>query len=207
MSDRRVVKGLPNWLMWLVGGASLVIGFGAVAIFGGVWQWEELQEESPVVVEEFRVAEPLTDNGSVTIRDQLEVITAVTEPYDEVEQAAEDEEQQPASSSAELILQCTTVLKEMAFCSGDDAFLDIIGEADTLRTGEERELFMQRVQDWFEPGGARRYCEGLFDQDGAEAHERLETWSKSAQASGQVCEKFGEALMETEIFELLAVYW
>lgn len=207
MSKRNVVAGPSNWLVWLGGVICVVVGFGVVVVFGADFTPGIVDEDSPVHIEEFRVAEPFAGGGDPALRDRLETITAVTEPFDEVEAAIEDESQQPASTSGQLERQCTTVLKEMAFCSGEDKFLKIIGEADTLRTGQERELFMERVQDWFEPGGARRYCEGLLRQEEMAGEQKTATWSDNAAASGEVCPEFGEVLMETEILDMLAVFW
>lgn len=194
-------------LVWLGAVLCLAVAGGAFAVLGGAIDYGDGQKESPVHVEQFRVAEPLKDDQAA-LRDQLEFITAVTEPYDEFERAAADDDEQPEQGGSEhgdLQRQCITVLKEMAFCTGEDSFLDVIGEAPNLRTGGERERFMEGVQDWFEPNGARRYCEALMEQPDIDDHQQI--FSESARATTGLCDDFAHTLIDTEIFEILGVFW
>lgn len=195
------------WLTWLGGLLCVLFASGTVALMAGLVDTGAPERDSAVHIEEFRVAEPLAEDPDRPLRDQLETITAVTEPYDDVEPADQPLQEESVEDPEHFERQCATVLKEMAFCTDEDAFLEIIGEASTLQTGPERERFMAAVQEWFEPDGARRYCEVFYDEDGLERGGGARMWRRAAEASGQVCEEFGKELIETEMFEALGPFW
>ncbi len=198
-------SSLLAWLGGVLGvGAAIIV----VVLTQGAGGFGDSNEVAPVHVEEFRVAEPLTHPTDTSLRAQLETITAVTEPFDEVEAAVEEKPEELADSQSELEKQCVSVLKEMAFCSNEDAFLDRIGTASNLRTSEERERFMERVHIWFEPGGTRRDCEALFDEDESVANESAKPmWQRSSLASELVCDDFGRVLLDAQAFEWLGWFW
>lgn len=188
--------------------AVIALAVSAAMIAAGVTGCNDDAEESPVHIEEFRVAEPLTMDPESALRNRLETITAVTEPFDEVEAAVEDESEEVARSPAALEDQCVTVLKEMAFCTNEDAFLDIIGTASNLRTSGERERFMDRVQQWYEPGGTRSACERLLEEDEAvSSDEAREMWQQAAASSEKLCTEFGDALLEANTFGWIGAFW
>ncbi len=164
-------------------------------------------EETRLHVEEFRVAEPLLAHGESSITDQWETITAVTEPYDEVEASVDDEPERLAANRRELELQCVTVLKEIAFCTGEDPFLDVIGEAPNLQTPGQRERFLDLVQIWFEPGGTARDCRRILSGDEADTREAKMMWQRTARASEKVCVPFAEELISSAAFSSVGDLW
>src|SRR6056297_1158086 len=133
---------------------------------------EEESAEESTEVEEFRVAEPLGDTETA-LREQLDTITAVTEPYDEVEASVEDDTEPIAQTQPDLEIQCVTVLKEMAYCTNEDGFLEVIGESTSLTDEDSRERFMERVHYWFEPGGVRVDCGVLLDEEESQHEDAL----------------------------------
>lgn len=192
-------------ISWGVGCVLLAAGAYYLAVAAGVMGDEEIGEDSPVYVEEFRVAEPL--GGDSAPDDRWDTITAVTEPYDEVEAAVDEEPEPRASDDEELARQCRTVLKEIAFCTGEDSFLDIIGTASNLQRGGQRERFMERVQQWFEPEGARSDCHRLLADRHREAEKVGRMWAKSSEATALVCDEFGDVLIEVEVLDSLGRFW
>lgn len=195
-------------LIWLGGLFAIAT---AILILSITWETTTAGDEpqlGTVHVEEFRVAEPLTGSADTTLRAQLETITAVTEPFDEVEAAVEAEPEELAGSRAELEMQCVTVLKEMAFCTNEDSFLDIIGTASNLRTSGERERFMERVHHWFEPGGTQSDCARHLDADEAATGDDAKMmWQRSAVASELLCDDFGRVLLDAELFRNIGGFW
>lgn len=192
----------------IVAALIVIAGFGGgvyLAVETGVMDRYRGEETSPMHVEEFRVAEPL--DTEAPDGQPWETITAVTEPYDDVEAAMDDEPERLASGDEEVELQCRTVLKEMAFCTGEDSFLDIIGTASNLQSDGERQRFMERVQHWFEPGGATDDCRRLLENDEIKKTPAKRMWAKTSQATGLLCDDFGELLLEAETFTRLGVFW
>ncbi len=184
--------------VFLVGGALyLAAGTGGGDIGEG--------DEAPMHVEEFQVAEPLDLESPV--REPWETITAVTEPYDDVEAAMSDGSKRIASDDEELALQCQTVLKELAFCTSEDSFLDIIGTSPNLQTGGERERFMERVQHWFEPGGTRGDCQLFLTVEEMTNRPAKRIFARTAQATSMLCDDFGELLLESEALVMLGLFW
>ena len=191
---------------WLVAGTAVVV-MAAGAAYVGWFGDDDDGGERQMHVEEFRVAEPLRGDPEAVLRDQLKTITAVTEPYDEVEASVEGEPERLAETRDDLYLQCVTVLKEMAFCTGEDAFLEVIGTASNLETSGQRARFMDRVQLWFEPGGAGSDCEDLLNDDHFESWEYRQTWQQASGATVLWCEDYGQALHDAEIFDEIGVFW
>ena len=206
MIGAEMIDRMQPWRAWLGGVLCLVVAGAALIVTeGGGCQ---RGADQPVVhIEEFRVAEPLVTGTEALVRNRLEIITAVTEPYDEVEASVEQAPQTLASSRAELALQCETVLKEVAFCTNEDAYLDIIGRAPNLRESDERSQFMNHVQRWFEPGGSRAACSELIGRSEFRHREAKQIWMSASIATGLVCEDFGQALMEAGFFELMGAKW
>lgn len=198
---------------WLLGMLMLVGGVTGVFALGKSGGFGTSAGEQPYYVEEFRVAEPFHPIPESTMADsplqmRLETISAVTEPFDEVEAAVEDQPEELAASHQELILQCVTVLKEMAFCSGDDEFLEVIGSASNLRESSERRAFMSSVQRWFEPGGTRSDCVELVETDSRVSEvEARAMWSRASAATEGLCVGFGELLLEERSFRWLGTLW
>ncbi len=195
-----------RWLLWLGGVLCIVVGLGAVGYLGGIFEVAEDPKDSPVHVEELQVAEPLTEGTQAVIRDRLQTVAAVTAPYDEYEQAGPEDVDETPSTEADFDDQCVTVVKEIAFCSNEDEFLEIIGTAPNLRTGDERQGFMDRVDVWFEPGGARADCERVVaatDYD----DEMASRWQRATDASGALCEEFGQVLLAVDLLESLGLFW
>ena len=204
MIDRKVLYESGRWLLWLVVVVGITMG---IAVFVALGETVGPDEESPLYVEEFRVAEPFESETGSMIRDQLETITAVTEPYDEVEAAVDDRADEKASSRSGLLHQCITVLKEMAFCTNDDEFLEVIGETPNLRTGSQRERFMEGVQEWYEPGGARASCTGFVEELEASGLDDESMWLQASQASDQMCPEFARNLTEVGAVDALDGLW
>lgn len=163
-------------------------------------------DEESMEVEEFRVAEPLADTESA-LRKQLETITAVTEPYDEVEASVEDDTEPIARTQPDLETQCVTVLKEMAYCTNEDAFLDIIGDSTSLTNDETRERFMTRVQHWFEPGGVRVDCRVLMDEEESQQTDARLMWQRVSSATEGMCADFGSELIDADAFRWMNELW
>lgn len=160
----------------------------------------------PEPVQEFRIAKPLGTEAA--LREQIETITAVTAPRDEVEAAAPLEEEIPiASTRRELERQCVTALKEVAFCTSEDAFLDLIGSVEGLQGQAERDRFMARVQLWFEPGGVHGDCLILLETEGAMSEPTRRMWQRVAGATEGLCPEFGSTLLEADAFRWLAGLW
>ena len=159
--------------------------------------------EEPEKGEAFRVAKPLGTDPE-ELRAQIETIRAVTEPYDEVEAGMEPEGRLPlAANRAELEQQCVTALKEVAFCTHEEGFLELVGTVDGLRLSEERELFLNRVQTWFEPGGVRQECERLVARSEALEEPMRRMWQQAAVATESLCGEFGATLVEVDGFRWL----
>lgn len=191
-------------LWWTIAFGALVI---CVVAFAGLAGCQDEEENSPVHIEEFRVAEPLATDPESALRNRLEIITAVTEPFDEVEASVDDESEQVATSSAALADQCVTVLKEMAFCTNDDAFLDIIARAPNLQADKQRERFMDRIQHWYEPGGSRVDCEQTIEtEDALSTEEARYMWQQAAEASEELCTDFGETLLKAQAFRWIVLF-
>ena len=163
--------------------------------------------EEPEPVEAFRVAKPLGGDPEV-LRAQIETITAVTEPYDEVEAQMEPEGSLPlAATRADLEQQCVTALKEVAFCTNEERFLELLATVDGLREAEEREVFLSRVERWFEPGGVRQECAGLVGTGEALGESSRRMWQQAAGATEKLCEEFGMTLVEVDGFGWLTDLW
>jgi hypothetical protein len=186
---------------------AVALAFVAMAVAGCA----DGEDEARLYVEEFRVAEPLLAQDEPSIADQWETITAVTEPYDDVEASVDEDSQRLATNPRELELQCVTVLKEMAFCTGEDPFLDVIGDAPNLRSADERERFLDLVQVWFEPGGTARDCRRILSQDEAQDEADIQEakimWQRTSRAAEKVCVPFAEELISTSAFSWIGHLW
>ena len=197
---------------WLGGVVSVGVVVAIVVFIVGVDGFGGDDAVSPVHVEEFRVAEPLTTETEITsesaLQARLETITAVTEPFDDVEAAVDEEPKPLAESRSELEKQCVTILKEMAFCTNEDSFLDLIGTAPNLRASEDRQRFMERVHHWFEPGGTAGDCRELLDEQ-EKLHEldARTMWQRAATGTELLCDDFGQVLLDADTFRWIGVIW
>ncbi len=200
------VAALPHSAIVVAAVVVALIGGGALLGTGMCSDSEGgLSADAPMHVEAFQVAEPLNLNGAKG--EPWETITAVTEPYDEVEAAMGDESERLASSDEEVALQCRTVLKEIAYCTSEDAFLDLIATVPNLETQGQRERFLERVQRWFEPGGTERDCERLLKLDEMSQIAAKRMWAHSGEATKLMCDDFGEQLLELDALKRLGVMW
>lgn len=188
----------------ILGGAApllLVLLLGA-ACFGG----EEIPAPNGVELEEVQVSEPLTQETDEALREQIQTIQAVRRPEEGGASAGENLEPL-AEDRAELEQQCVTALKEIAFCTNDDAFSDLIGTHRALAASDQRDRFMEKVHFWFEPGGARVDCRVVSTDEEAMSDENRRMWQRAATATDQVCAEFGRELLAAEALERLAPLW
>lgn len=161
-------------------------------------------------VEEFRVAEPLTDESHEAGDEDLEsqrTITAVSEPYDDIVAMVDVDGEPLAQSREELHQQCVTALKEIAFCSNDRAFLDVVVASPGLQAEQQRERFLDRAQKWFEPGGARVDCGLLLESDRAQGDAARRFWQRTSSATEMLCPDFAVALIDADPFRWFDEFW
>jgi hypothetical protein len=180
----------------------------AVCLFSAALSMGCLNEPDPDdSLEEIQVAEPLAQETGEALRQQIQTIQAVTEVSDGSPEPSPSELEPLATNRDELEQQCVTALKEVAFCTNDDRFLDIVGVASSLRTPEQRERFMERVHFWFEPGGARVDCRGIIGDDDPSTPEVQRMWQRAATATDRICADFGEELIHVDALRRLAHLW
>ncbi len=189
-------------------GAASAVSFAlSIAVLFALVGCEGDLEDAPDKVEKFRVAEPLKTDTESALREQIKTITAVTEPYDDVEASVEDQSEPLARTKPDLETQCVTVLKEMAYCTNEDAFLDVIGASTTLSDRENRERFMDRVQRWFEPGGVQVDCRVLLANEDARSTEARLMWQRVSTATEELCFDFSTEIIESDALRWINELW
>ncbi len=193
---------------WIFGVLVVMAGVMVVLLGEGFYPILDDERDSPVYTEQFQVAEPLRVDRELEY--QFETITAVTNPTEGWMEEEPAESLPPvASSDEELLNQCQTVLKEIAFCTGEDRFLDLVGTSPNLRESlsDEREWFLDRVKDWFEPGGAQIDCELYFEAGGEPETQQLQMWSVAARESSSMCRDFGQTLLDLDLLMSIEGMW
>ena len=189
-------------------GAVPAVSFAlSIAVLFALVGCEGDLEDAPDKVEKFRVAEPLKKDTESALREQIKTITAVTEPYDDVEASVEDQSEPLARTKPDLETQCVTVLKEMAYCTNEDAFLDVIGASTTLSDPENRERFMERVQRWFEPGGVQVDCRVLLANEDTRSTEARLMWQRVSTATEELCFDFSTEIIEADALRWINELW
>lgn len=189
-------------------GAVPAVSFAlSIAVLFALVGCEGDLEDAPDKVEKFRVAEPLKTDTESALREQIKTITAVTEPYDDVEASVEDKSEPLARTKPDLETQCVTVLKEMAYCTNEDAFLDVIGASTSLSNPENRERFMERVQRWFEPGGVQVDCRVLLANEDARSTEARLMWQRVSTATEELCFDFSTEIIEADALRWINELW
>ena len=193
---------------WILGVTVVLVGVAIVLVGEAFYPVFDDERESPVYTEEFQVAEPLRVDRELEY--QFETITAVTNPKEGwMKERPARPYMEVASDDDELLNQCQTALKEIAFCTGEDRFLDLVGMSPNLDQplSEARERFLDRIQMWFEPGGAAADCEAYLGRRDERGDRMLQMWSIAAHESSMMCGQYGQVLLDLGLLMEIEEMW